>query len=101
MATIYAAIDPVDGHTLPDGEMVGLDDSAQGLINQGFAAATYSASNNRLAEIDDTTENWNNDCIVGGSFSAEICTILEKAVRTPVPVTVELAERAWVTSITS
>ena len=63
MTTKYLALDR-DGLTAPAGKIVGISDSAQGLIDAGFAAATYTG--NRTATIDTTDDTkWNPDCQTG------------------------------------
>lgn len=60
---IHFAIDAVTGIALPDGEIAGMSDSVAGLRAAGFGAATYTGD--RLAQVDETTANWNHDCIPG------------------------------------
>ena len=63
MTTKYLAIDR-DGLTSPSGVIVGMSDSAQGLIDAGFPAATYTGD--RVATIDTTNAlRWDNNCQVG------------------------------------
>lgn len=63
--TIYVAVDAVTGVALPDGRVAGHHDSLAGLRAAGYSADPYSAANNRLVEIDETTNAWNNDCEIG------------------------------------
>ena len=63
MATLHLALDR-DGLTAPAGVIVGISNSAQGLIDAGFPAATYTG--NRVATVDDSDDTkWNPECQVG------------------------------------
>ena len=62
--TIHLAVDSVAGVALPNGEIVGIAETAQGLVDQGFSASTYTG--NRVSTIDETDSSvWDNDCVPG------------------------------------
>ena len=59
--TIYLAVDPVTGISLPNGQIVGIAETSDGLVSQGFSAQTYRG--NRVSIIDETDSSvWDNDC---------------------------------------
>ena len=68
MATIYLAIDEVDGLTLPLGQIKGLSDSEASLRTAGFDATTYTG--NRLSTVDDQAAGWDNDVEPGWYLTA-------------------------------
>ena len=63
MTTKYLALDR-DGLTAPAGKIVGISDSAQGLIDAGFDAATYTGDRTATVDTSDDTK-WNPDCQTG------------------------------------
>ena len=69
MTTKYLALDR-DGLTAPAGKIAGISDSAQGLIDAGFAAATYTGD--RAVTIDTTDDTkWKPDCQVGWYYTED------------------------------
>ena len=66
--TLYLAVDPVTGITLPSGQIVGIAETAAGLVAQGFASQTYSG--NRRPTINETDASvWSNDCEPGWYYN--------------------------------
>ena len=63
MTTVYLALDR-DGLTAPAGIIVGISESAQGLIDAGFPAATYTGDRTASIDTSDDTK-WDNDCEPG------------------------------------
>jgi len=63
--TIYLAIDAdaAQGLALPNGVIRGISDSAQGLVDAGFAAATYTGQ--RAPTIEHDAAGWDNDAQPG------------------------------------
>ena len=68
MTTLYMALDR-DGLTSPAGQIVGISGSAQGLIDAGYPAATYTGD--RVVTIDTTDDSlWSNDCRPGWYYTS-------------------------------
>ena len=63
MTTLYLALDR-DGLTAPAGQIVGISGSAQGLIDAGFPAATYTGDRVATVESSDDTK-WDDECQPG------------------------------------
>jgi len=67
--TLYMAIDPVTGVSLPDGKIAGIAETVAGLRAQGFGNNPYSTGNRRRPSIDETDSSvWNNDCVPGWHY---------------------------------
>lgn len=62
--TLYLALDTINAqHPLPDGRIVAISDTEQGIRDLGLTAA-LGYSNDRLRTIDETSADWDEDCLV-------------------------------------